>query len=49
MSDLIQLTAGKQQQDVQKQSVANQDDRNRSAAAQSFQDKQDAERASYGF
>jgi hypothetical protein len=49
MSDLLQLTAGKQQQDAQKQSIANQDDRNRSAAAKSFQDQQDAERASYGY
>jgi type IV secretion system protein TrbJ len=48
MSDLIQLTAGKQQHDAQNQSVANQDDKDRAAAAQSFQDKQTAERASYG-
>ncbi|NVH76342.1 type VI secretion protein [Paraburkholderia sp. JPY432] len=49
MSDLIQMTAGKQQQDAQKQSIANEDDKNRSAAAKSFLDQQDAERASYGF
>ncbi|OLL30087.1 type VI secretion protein [Burkholderia sp. SRS-W-2-2016] len=48
MSDLIQLTAGKQQHDAQNQSVANQDDKDRAAAAQTFQDKQAAERASYG-
>ncbi|MGF6812776.1 conjugal transfer/entry exclusion protein [Paraburkholderia sp. Clong3] len=48
MSDLLQMTAGKQQQDAQRQSVANQDDKERAAAAQSFQDKQTAERASYG-
>ncbi|MGF6537232.1 type VI secretion protein [Paraburkholderia youngii] len=49
MSDLLQMTAGKQQQEAQKQSIANEDDRNRSAAAKSFLDQQDAERASYGF
>ena len=48
MSDLLQMTAGKQQQDAQRQTAANQDEKDRSAAAQNFQDKQAAERASYG-
>jgi type IV secretion system protein TrbJ len=49
MSDLLQMTAGKQQRDAQQQSVANQQDKAKSAAAKSFVDQQEAERASYGF
>lgn len=49
MGDLLQMTAGKQQRDAQQQSVANQQDQAKSAAAKSFVDQQEAERASYGF
>jgi type IV secretion system protein TrbJ len=49
MGDLLQMTAGKQQHDAQQQSVANQQDQNKSAAAKSFVNQQDAERAAYGF
>lgn len=49
MSDLLQMTAGKQQRDAQQQSVANEDDKAKAAAAKSFVDQQTAERAAYGF
>jgi P-type conjugative transfer protein TrbJ len=49
MNDLLQMTAGKQQRDAQQQSVANQQDEAKVAAAKSFVDQQEAERASYGF
>jgi hypothetical protein len=49
MSDLLQMTAGKQQHDAQQQSVANQQDQAKTAAAKSFVEQQEAERAAYGY
>ena len=44
-SDLLQLTAAKQQQDAQKQAVDNDDAQAKDSAMQSFTAQQDAERA----
>lgn len=44
-SDLLQLTAAKQQQDAQKQAVDNEDAQDKASAMQSFTAQQDAERA----
>ncbi|CAG4926249.1 DUF4141 domain-containing protein [Paraburkholderia gardini] len=48
-ADLLQMSAAKQQQDAQKQSLSNEDEKTKSAAMQSFTAQQDAERAAYGF
>ncbi|MFL9876458.1 TrbJ/VirB5 family protein [Paraburkholderia megapolitana] len=44
-SDLLQLTAAKQQQEAQKQAVDNDDAQSKDSAMQSFTAQQDAERA----
>ena len=49
MSDLLQLTAGKQQKDAQQESAANADDKARAESAKSFLEQQEVERAAYGF
>ncbi|MGU7775675.1 type VI secretion protein [Burkholderia sp. MR1-5-21] len=48
-ADLLQLNAAKAQKDAQQQSQQLQDQKERAAAAQTFMDKQDAERAAYGY
>jgi P-type conjugative transfer protein TrbJ len=49
LSDLLQMTAGKQQKEAQQQSASNADEKDRASSAKAFLDQQEAERAAYGF
>ena len=49
MTDLLQMTASRQQKDAQQQSAQNEEDKTRAANAKAFLDQQATERAAYGF